>query len=90
MLYFNQPLILFHLQLTIGSLLPQLNSVVAPLSKLRLAHLLFHKTSVVLLVGAVIYLPHRIIFELVLEGVTHGYVTAGLWRVTAYESLAVV
>ena len=43
-----------------------------------------------LLVGAVVYLPHRIIFEFVLEGVSHGYVTARLGRITAYESLAVV
>ena len=90
MLNFNQPLILLHLQLAISSLLPQLNSILSPFSKVRLAHLLFHKTSVVLLVGAVVYFPNRIVLEFVLEGVPHGYVTAGLGRITAYESLAVV
>ena len=86
----DQPLILLKLQLAVGSFSSQLNSIVAPLRELRLAHFLFHIASVVLLVCAVVYLPHGITLELVLEGATHGDVTAGLWRVTAYESLAVV
>ena len=43
-----------------------------------------------LLVGAVVYLPHWIVLEFVLEGVSHGYVTARLGRIAAYKSLAVV
>lgn len=42
-LYSYQPLILLNLQLAIGSFSSQLNSVVAPLCELGLAHFLFHK-----------------------------------------------
>ena len=90
MLNFNQPLILLKLQLAVRSFSSQLNSVVAPLSELGLAHFLFHKASVVLLVCTVVYFPNRIVLEFVLEGVPHGYVTAGLGRIAAYKSLAVV
>ena len=85
-----QPLILFHLQLAVRSFCTKLNSILSPLAELGLAHFLFHEASVVLLVGAIVYLPHRIVLYLLLEVVTHSVVAAGLGRVTAYESFAVV
>ena len=83
-LYPNQLLILLDLQLAISSLLPQLDSILSPLGKFGFAHFLFHEASVVLLVGTVVDLPHRIVLYLLLEVVTHGIVAAGLRRITAY------
>ena len=88
--YPNQSLILLHLQLTISSFSSQLDSILSPLGELGLAHFLFHEASVVLLVSTVVDFPYRIILYLFLEVVTHSIVAAGLGRVTAYESFAVV
>lgn len=67
-----------------------MDSVFSPLGELGLAHFLFHEASVVLLVGTIVYLPHRIVLYLLLEIMTHSIITAGLRRITAYQALAVV
>ena len=85
-----QLLILLHLQLAIGSFSSQFDSVVAPLCELGLAHFLFHIASVVLLVCAVVYLPHRITLYLLLEVMAHCIITTSLRRIAADQSLAVV
>ena len=89
-LYPNKLLILLHLQLAVGSFSSQLNSVVAPLSKLGLAHFLFHIASIVLLVCTIVYLPHRITLYLLLEVVAHCIITTSLRRIAADQALAVV
>ena len=50
----------------------------------------FYETSVVLLVGTVVYFPDRIVLYLFFEVMTHGVVAAGLRRITAYQAFAVV
>ena len=90
MLNFNQPLILLKLQLAVRSFSSQLNSVVAPLCELGLAHFLFHIASVVLLVCTIVYLPNRITLYLLLEVVAHCIVTASLRRIAADQALAVM